>query len=417
MKAIRTGPSGPGPRRYRRASARGARAPAVLLPRAPRPAREPAAAAAAAPARPGTRTGCATTESAAHPGAADRGAARFRSASSAPRVFDRQRLDDRRRRDFRAATSPRPRARQPAAPPTTAIVAVRFRFMAVPPDRSTQFPVRLCYYSSCTLPRLPRGSNSVLPLTIVAIIPARYASTRLPGKALADLDGRPMIEHVYRRAAAARSISSVIVRDGRFADCHARQRFRRQSAADEGDARNRHRPPRRSGGVARLRHRRQRPGRRAADRPALHRRAGGALRHRSRGADDHLVPPHPRRHRAEQSEHHQAGHRSRRLCAVFLPRADPLRAQHRRAAGRPLYRHIGLYAYRRSALLVLASLEQTPLERAESLEQLRALEHGIRIKAVETAYESFGVDTHPKIWNRCAACSRRRRAEDSQGQR
>jgi 3-deoxy-manno-octulosonate cytidylyltransferase (CMP-KDO synthetase) len=59
----------------------------------------------------------------------------------------------------------------------------------------------------------------------------------------------------------------------------------------------------------------------------------------------------------------------------------------------PLYRHIGLYAYRRAALLVLANLEPTPLERAESLEQLRALEHGIRIKAVETEYDSISVDT------------------------
>jgi 3-deoxy-manno-octulosonate cytidylyltransferase (CMP-KDO synthetase) len=59
----------------------------------------------------------------------------------------------------------------------------------------------------------------------------------------------------------------------------------------------------------------------------------------------------------------------------------------------PLYRHIGLYAYRRSTLLVLANLEPTPLERAESLEQLRALEHGIRIKAVETEYDSISVDT------------------------
>ena len=59
----------------------------------------------------------------------------------------------------------------------------------------------------------------------------------------------------------------------------------------------------------------------------------------------------------------------------------------------PLYRHIGLYAYRRSALLVVATLEPTPLERAESLEQLRALEHGIRIKTVETAYDSYEVDT------------------------
>ena len=59
----------------------------------------------------------------------------------------------------------------------------------------------------------------------------------------------------------------------------------------------------------------------------------------------------------------------------------------------PLHRHVGLYAYRRSALMVIASLEPTPLERAEGLEQLRALEHGIRIKVVATAFESVEVDT------------------------
>ena len=57
------------------------------------------------------------------------------------------------------------------------------------------------------------------------------------------------------------------------------------------------------------------------------------------------------------------------------------------------FKHIGLYAYRRDFLLTLASLPQTPLERAESLEQLRALEHGYRIHAVETQYESIEVDT------------------------
>ena len=53
----------------------------------------------------------------------------------------------------------------------------------------------------------------------------------------------------------------------------------------------------------------------------------------------------------------------------------------------------GLAAASIGALLVLATLEPTPLERTESLEQLRALEHGIRIKAVETKYDSLGVDT------------------------
>lgn len=55
--------------------------------------------------------------------------------------------------------------------------------------------------------------------------------------------------------------------------------------------------------------------------------------------------------------------------------------------------HVGAYAYRRATLLALASLPPTPLERRESLEQLRALEHGIPIHVVETSYRSISVDT------------------------
>lgn len=79
--------------------------------------------------------------------------------------------------------------------------------------------------------------------------------------------------------------------------------------------------------------------------------------------------------------------------ALYFSRAPIPYVRDPRGGWPPLYRHIGLYAYRRRALLVLAALEPTPLERAEALEQLRALEHGIRIKAVETSYDSFGVDT------------------------
>ena len=57
------------------------------------------------------------------------------------------------------------------------------------------------------------------------------------------------------------------------------------------------------------------------------------------------------------------------------------------------WRHIGLYVYRRECLLRLARLKPTALEQAEALEQLRAIEHGIRIKAIETQYDSVGVDT------------------------
>lgn len=65
----------------------------------------------------------------------------------------------------------------------------------------------------------------------------------------------------------------------------------------------------------------------------------------------------------------------------------------RSAGGRYGFKHVGMYAYRRDFLLEFAALPQTPLERAESLEQLRALEHGIRIRVVETQHESIEVDT------------------------
>lgn len=59
----------------------------------------------------------------------------------------------------------------------------------------------------------------------------------------------------------------------------------------------------------------------------------------------------------------------------------------------PAWRHIGIYAYRREALLRLAALAPTPLEQAESLEQLRALEHGFFIQTAETSHDTIGVDT------------------------
>ncbi len=64
-----------------------------------------------------------------------------------------------------------------------------------------------------------------------------------------------------------------------------------------------------------------------------------------------------------------------------------------RAGSGPAYRHVGLYAYRREFLLTLTALERTPLERAEALEQLRVLEHGYRIRTVETSFNSISVDT------------------------
>ena len=89
------------------------------------------------------------------------------------------------------------------------------------------------------------------------------------------------------------------------------------------------------------------------------------------------------RRRAPESERHQGRRRSRRLRAVFLARAHSLYA---RTVSPPRRRGATSACTSTAAtcLLRLAALPQTALERAEALEQLRALEHGIRIKAVET---------------------------------
>jgi 3-deoxy-manno-octulosonate cytidylyltransferase (CMP-KDO synthetase) len=78
--------------------------------------------------------------------------------------------------------------------------------------------------------------------------------------------------------------------------------------------------------------------------------------------------------------------------ALYFSRA-PIPYVREDAPAAPAWRHVGLYVYRRECLLRLARLPQTEMERSEALEQLRALEHGIRIKVIETRHDSVGVDT------------------------
>ena len=90
--------------------------------------------------------------------------------------------------------------------------------------------------------------------------------------------------------------------------------------------------------------------------------------------------------------------KDRRGNAIYFSRAPIpyLRDASERAT---YFKHIGLYVYRRDFLLEYAALPVGPLERAERLEQLRALENGHKIRVVETAYDSLGVDT-PEDWQR-----------------
>jgi 3-deoxy-manno-octulosonate cytidylyltransferase (CMP-KDO synthetase) len=78
--------------------------------------------------------------------------------------------------------------------------------------------------------------------------------------------------------------------------------------------------------------------------------------------------------------------------AIYFSRC-PIPYERQHAGASPYFKHIGLYVYRRDFLLAYPALPVGPLEQAERLEQLRALENGYRIRVVETEYESLGVDT------------------------
>jgi 3-deoxy-manno-octulosonate cytidylyltransferase (CMP-KDO synthetase) len=240
-------------------------------------------------------------------------------------------------------------------------------------------------------PSTGNAVDSVSSFHIVAVIPARFASSRLPGKPLAEIGGRPMIEHVYRRVSASPIVSEVIV---------ATDDLRIATRVHE------------FGGRVRLTKAHETGTDRLAEVAAtldcdLVVNVQGDEPLIDPGAIAEAVAPFAQdssvmvstlfrriTHPAELTNPNVVKVVvDRGGFALYFSRASIPHVRDPRGGWPPLYKHVGLYAYRRSALMVLASLEPTPLERAESLEQLRALEHGIRIKAVETKFDSFGVDT------------------------
>jgi 3-deoxy-manno-octulosonate cytidylyltransferase (CMP-KDO synthetase) len=239
---------------------------------------------------------------------------------------------------------------------------------------------------------LPQGlARFVRSARVVAVVPARYRSTRLPGKPLALIDGRTMVEHVYRRAARAVSVSTVLVAtdDTRVADV----------VAGFGGIAVLTRPDHSTGTdrLAEVASGLESPFvvNVQGDEPLIEPSAIDAavtalvesngdvmstLRRRIDDAADYDTPSVVKVVVDSQG------------YALYFTRA---RVPYVRA-GNPApvgWRHLGLYVYRREFLLALARLPPTPLEQAEGLEQLRALEHGYRVRTVETTTDTIGVDT------------------------
>jgi len=230
--------------------------------------------------------------------------------------------------------------------------------------------------------------------TIAVVIPSRYQSTRLPGKPLAEIAGRPMIAHVYDRARAIEGAARVIVATDDERVAAAVRAFGGEARMTRADHRS---------GTDRLAEvaagldcdivvnvQGDEPLVDAADVSA----AVAAL-----SADPELAIAtlrYPIRDAAELASPHVVKVAvSRRGRALYFSRA-PI-PHWRGHAGAPApgltFKHIGVYVYRREALLALAARPPSPLELAESLEQLRALEHGDPIGTVEARHDAIGVDT------------------------
>ena len=230
--------------------------------------------------------------------------------------------------------------------------------------------------------------------TSVAVIPVRFNSTRLPGKALVDIAGQTMIERVYRRAERANSIGSVLVAtdDNRIADVvtkfggnvcltrsdHLSGSDRLAEVAEsltcdvivnvQGDE-----PllnPLLIDAVL---------GRLLIDPSAHIATARCAITDQSEFSNPHVV----------KVVVNSADH------ALYFSRSPIPHQQNGTTPSDNIlgFKHIGLYAYRRSILLELGKLSPTTLEQTEQLEQLRALQYGYRITTVETDDNPIGVDT------------------------
>lgn len=240
---------------------------------------------------------------------------------------------------------------------------------------------------------------------IVGMIPARLAATRLPGKVLLDLAGKPMVQHVVERAGQSRYLSEVLV---------ATDSDEVRAVVDSYGGRAVMTSPHHASGTDRLAEvaretdcdlivnlQGDEPLLRpdiidAAITPFLHEEnlRLGTIAAPITTAEEHREPSAVK---VVVDRQGFALYFSR--CPIPYFRLDPGVAWddtaarvHPKSGLHPL-KHIGLYVYTRETLLWMASLPRTPLEVTEGLEQLRALENGCPIRVVEVDYSPIGVDT------------------------
>jgi len=227
---------------------------------------------------------------------------------------------------------------------------------------------------------------------VVVLIPARMGSTRLPGKPLADIGGQPMIVRVMRRAQEADVGPVVVATDDRdIADAVTAAGGRAVMTRSDHtvgservfEALGHVDPDRRVKIAINVQ----------GDFPTL---LGTDIRAAMSPLADSAVDIGTLAMEITEQEERTDPNTVKAVCSPVSP--DRFRALYFTRATAPtgdgpLYHHVGIYAYRRAALERFIALPPSPLERRERLEQLRALEAGMRIDVVLTRNVIFGVDT------------------------
>lgn len=258
-------------------------------------------------------------------------------------------------------------------------------------------PPRKKHPSETPAPRYADGR--AVGTGVVGAIPARYGSTRLPGKPLLQLAGRPMIEHVYRRAQEVEGLDRVVVltddeRIGRAVEGFGGEWQLTPTECSSGTDRIAWALRQWSGGVRAVVNIQ-------GDEPLIDPQAvARVVRHLVDEPEDPLVTlAAPAT--AEEVENPNAvkvvldadGY------ALYFSRSPiPYRRDPGGASDRaPTLKHLGLYGYQRKALLRFTDLAPTPLEQTEALEQLRALEHRMPLRVLVTDSTSPGVDTREDL--------------------
>lgn len=239
--------------------------------------------------------------------------------------------------------------------------------------------------------------HSVVPPRILGVIPARFDSSRFPGKALARIADKPMVQHVYERASQARLLTKVLVATDDERVASAVRQF---------------------GGLVRMTRSDHFSG---TDRVAEVASSEPAELYVNIQGDEPIIDPEAIDAAilgVYGEESVAMGSLKKRILdpsdianpnvvkvvtdlsgnAIYFSRLPipfhrQIETNNESRSEAVYFKHIGLYVYRRELLLRYPDLDVGPLEKAERLEQLRALENGYRIRLVETEYESIGVDT------------------------